>query len=149
MDKIKIHDLTSIHLNSKINELELVLKESLSAVADGDSKSSAGDKHETSVSMAQLEQEKLSNQLQGLIHLKHQLNTINPSVQHTIIQTGSLIETNNGWYYLSVAIGMVFVNDFKFYCISPDAPISQLLKGKRVNEFVEFNKKKTTIKSIL
>lgn len=148
MDKQVIHNLTVDFIQQKIDALNNIYKETLSAAAAEDSKSSSGDKHETAVSMAQLEQEKITKQINELLKQKKQLGQINSSLAHQIIKKGSLIETNNGWFYLSIGLGLVKNENFQFFCLSPQAPLGQLLMNKKVNETISFNGKTTEIKSI-
>ena len=73
-----------------------------------DAKSSAGDKHETGVAMAQLEQEKLRYQIHEFQKMQDIVQKINPSKTNSKINLGSLVETDKGWFYISVGLGSVF-----------------------------------------
>ena len=97
MDKVMIYKSTLEALNNKINDLRLILQESYPSMFD-DSKSSAGDKHETALAMAQLEQEKLTKQLNILLLQEASMKVIDPTLKHQKITIGSLVETNKGWY---------------------------------------------------
>lgn len=145
MNKTNLHKEALTFIQYKIEQLNHILQETLSATASEDSKSSAGDKHETAVSMAQLEQEKLTTQINEYIKLKAELKSLNPEHIHHTIQKGSLIETNNGWFYLSIGLGQVKTNDISFFCISQEAPLGKLLIGKTANQSIEFNGRTTNI----
>lgn len=147
MDKIKVHQAVLLFVEDKINQLKAVLEEICNATAE-DSKSSAGDKHETATSMAQLEQEKLSKQIQDFLQLKQILEKINPTLVHSKIELGSLVETNKGWYYFSVGIGVVPIDLETLFCLTLQSPIGQLLKGKSVGEKVEFNGNETIVLAV-
>jgi transcription elongation GreA/GreB family factor len=147
MIKKEIHQALKLKLNEKINELENLLKDVQVSTAQ-DSKSSAGDKHETATSMAQLEQEKLTKQIQGFLDMRQTLQGIDLAKTHTLIDVGSLIETNNGWWYFSVSMGSLTIGKNQVFCLSIQAPIGQLLKGKKVGESVLFNQKTTQVLSI-
>jgi transcription elongation GreA/GreB family factor len=148
MNKQEVH-IASLHfIQHKIDALNSIYQETLSAAASDDAKSSAGDKHETAVSMAQLEQEKITKQINTLLEQKRDLEQINTSSPHKVIQKGSLIETNNGWYYLSIGLGQVKNSNFQFFCLSPQAPLGKLLLGKTTKETISFNGKTTEIKNI-
>ncbi len=147
MDKIKVHHAVLLFVEEKINQLKSVLDEICHSTAE-DSKSSAGDKHETSTSMAQLEQEKLSKQIKDFIQLKEILDKINPSIGHNKIELGSLIETNRGWYYFSVGVGLVNVEKENIFCLTLQSPIGQLLKGKSISEKIVFNGNETIVLSV-
>lgn len=75
-----------------------------------ESKSSAGDKHETARAMMNLEQEKLERQYQELMTMKDRFDKINFESPIDKIQLGSLIETNKGFFLLSVGLGKVKTN---------------------------------------
>jgi hypothetical protein len=68
-------------LNEKQTRLESAFDDAQNALND-DSKSSAGDKHETSRAMVQLEQEKLSSQLENLTKLRQLLKSISLEKKH-------------------------------------------------------------------
>ena len=99
--------------------------------------------------MAQLEQEKLTKQINEFLLLKEALLKINPSKVHTKIEVGSLVETNNGWYYFSVGLGAVKMNQTNIFAMNPLAPIGTLLNGKMKGEQVVFNGKTTKILNVL
>lgn len=147
MDKHIVHQAILNNLIERIESLNLILNETYKSTAE-DAKSSAGDKHETGVAMAQLEQEKLTKQINELIQLKELLLKINPSTIHTKIQSGSLVETNNGWYYFSVGIGTVKINETIIFAMNPLAPIGTLLNGKTKGDSIIFNGQTTYIKSV-
>jgi glycerol dehydrogenase-like iron-containing ADH family enzyme len=128
-NKIEIHNYLVEHLNDKIGELKKLLETLYLSTSDV-AKSSAGDKHETAVSMAQLEQEKIVNQYNSLLHLKEILLRISTS------------ETN---LYISIGLGTIEMTDLKFNAISNQAPISKLLIGKKVGDEVTFNNQTTKI----
>ncbi len=148
MNKENVHSAILENLNERIQSLNSILKDTFQATAE-DSKSSAGDKHETGVAMAQLEQEKLTKQINEFLLLKEALLKINPAKVHTKIEIGSLVETNNGWYYFSVGLGAVKMNETTIFAMNPLAPIGSLLNGKTKGEKVVFNGKTTEILNVL
>ena len=82
--KIKQHHL--VLLQDKIDVYQDMIS-GLSNDAQNDSKGSAGDKHETALSMMHLEQEKLTNKLKETIVLKEILEKIDVSKIYFFIQT--------------------------------------------------------------
>ncbi|MDG1148427.1 MAG: 3-oxoacyl-ACP synthase [Crocinitomicaceae bacterium] len=121
------------------------LKNSLNS----ESKSTAGDKHETGRAMAQLEQEKLSNQLIQIMTLKETLSKVDPTEHHKLIQYGSLVNTNNGTFFFSVGLGKLTINDYDVFCITATTPLGQLLIGKRKGDTVKMNGRAMKILDIL
>ena len=143
-NKIEIHNYLVEHLNDKIGELKKLLETLYLSTSDV-AKSSAGDKHETAVSMAQLEQEKIVNQYNSLLHLKEILLRISTSETNDRVKLGSFIETDKGNLYISIGLGTIEMTDLKFNAISNQAPISKLLMGKKVGDEVTFNNQTTKI----
>lgn len=144
MNKELVHKVISANLQQRIDDLKVILQDSFDAAAE-DTKSSAGDKHETSTAMAQLEQEKLTKQINEFLELKTILKQINPARTHNKVELGSLVETNNGWYYFSIGLGAVNYEDTRMFCMTLQAPIGKLLEGKKVGESVVFNGNSTLV----
>lgn len=94
--KIKVYNRFSQLVLEKISMLQqsmLDLKESSS----NETKSSAGDKHETALAMLQIDQEKTSRQLQDALVQKALFEKIDPAISATRITNGSLVKTNKGF----------------------------------------------------
>ena len=138
MDKVVVHASTLIALSNKIASLQEILEDTYKSTLD-DSKCSAGDKHETSIAMVQLEQEKLTNQLNELLKQQRILLSINPTSRHQLIQLGSLVETKQAWYYFSIGIGLISIEKTAIFAINPDSPLGQLMMKKKAGESVTFN----------
>ncbi len=104
--------------------------------ANSETKGSAGDKHETGRAMMHLEKEKNALQLVEHLKLKKVLAQISPEETHQHVRLGSLILTNSGIYYLSIAIGKVEIGGKIYFVISPVSPIGNLLKLTNSRLFV-------------
>ena len=135
-------------LRKKIQALQNSLLE-LAEGAISDGKSSAGDKHETARAMMQLEQEKISKQLDEILVQKTVLEKIDCRLKSTKIIHGSLIKTNKGYLFLSVALGKMRVNDIDIMALSPQSPLGVKLMGLTVNSNVQINTITYTINEIL
>ena len=112
-----------------------------------DTKSSAGDKYETSREMANLERQKLAEQLAMNKKLLGFINSLSAKECHEV-QAGALVETNTVSFYISVSLGEIRVAGRKILYISPSAPLAQILLGAQVGESIEFNHQQYSIKSI-
>ena len=112
-------------------------------------KNSAGDKHETSRAMIQLELEKLGKQIYEIELNDEKLNTIKVFKTSTSVSLGSVIFTNKANYYIAIAADSCQVNSKVFYCISPQSPIGKLLIGKKINESIIFNDVENIILEII
>jgi hypothetical protein len=148
MDKTTVHAVVVQEVSRRMLQLNELLQDAFDATAN-ESKSSAGDKHETSRAMAQLEQEKIGGQLIEMTKLHTILQRIEPTFVSESIQLGSLVETSSGWFYLSVGIGILNVSGTNLFCITPNAPVGKLLVGKKVKDSIEFNGNPTQILQLL
>jgi hypothetical protein len=138
INKIQLYQKCTEIIESRILKLKTALQETQDA-ANNETKSSAGDKHETGRAMAQLETEKLTSQLTEALILIEVLNKINPSIENKTISLGSMIFTNNGNFFISVSIGKVKVESHSFFVISPISPIGKLMLTKKEKESFSFN----------
>jgi transcription elongation GreA/GreB family factor len=114
-----------------------------------ETKSSAGDKHETGRAMLQLEREKAGRQLAEINKLRTALSKINIEKKTTNVGLGSLVYTSNAHYFIAVSIGALKGGDNSFYAISPSTPIGELLMGKTVGDEVSFNGNSFVIEQLL
>lgn len=113
-----------------INEIQ----ESLTS----ETKSSAGDKHETGRAMLQLEREKAGNQLAEIVKVKEAHSKISVEKTSKTIGLGSVVYTTKANYYIAISAGELSFDDNKFYAISPNTPIGKLLIGKNVGDTIVF-----------
>jgi hypothetical protein len=97
-----------------------------------DAKGSAGDKHETALSMMHIEQEKLNSKLSECLSHKNIMDKIDPSVVAGTISLGSLVTANNKKLYLSCALPKINVNGIPVIALSPQSPLGNMLLGKSV-----------------
>jgi len=106
--------------------------------ANSETKSTAGDKHETARAMAQLEVEMLSKQLEEVnksIALLKRIPTITTS---TFVQHGSVVKTSIGTFYLSVGLGNFSVEGKNIMSISTESPLAMAIIGKQPGEKIEW-----------
>ena len=112
---------------------------------DSDTKSSAGDKFETGREMMQREMDKLSALVDNTLNSIAKLDRIADLPVSAIISEGSLVETEQDTYYISIGYGKLEA----VYAISIESPLGIELKGKKVGDRVEMRGRIITIKSIL
>ena len=115
---------------------------------ESETKSSAGDKHETGRAMLQLEMEKASQQLIVAQQMKETLHKINLSESKTKVRLGSLVVTNNATYFMSISVGRLVVDTKEYFAISIASPIGKILLGQQVDSELVFNGNKILIKEI-
>lgn len=114
-----------------------------------ETKSSAGDKHETGRAMLQLEREKAGQQLVEAQRLKETLSRIDIASNSKNICLGSVVYTTHANYFISISAGKLTIDNINFFAVSPLTPIAQLLLSKQVDNEINFKGKKFTIKEIL
>jgi hypothetical protein len=114
-----------------------------------DAKGSAGDKHETALSMMHLEQEKLNMKLKEVLSQKAVLDKIDASIVAETIVLGSLVKANGIYLYLSLALPKINVEGVNVIALSPQSPLGNKLMGNKVGFTFEINTTKYLIEEIL
>lgn len=112
---------------------------------DSESKSSAGDKHETGRAMLQLEMEKAGQQLKEVQLMKLVVEKIDANRTTQVGSLGAVIETEKANYFLGISVGRVLVNEIEYFVVSPNSPIGKLLLGKQKGGFIDFQGKRNEI----
>ena len=112
---------------------------SLTIDAQNDAKGSAGDKHETALSMMHLEQEKLNQKLAEILNQKATLDKINPDNSSNKIALGSLVQANGMLLYLSSALPKITIDNKTIIAVSTYSPLGSKLMGNEVGFSFEIN----------
>ena len=120
---------------TRLNEAMAASREA----ANSETKSSAGDKYETTRELMQAEMERLSHQLAEVSKLREALYQAEMAVPANVISIGSTVKTNRGTYFLAAGLGKITVGAEDVFVISTASPIGQLLVGKRVGDEIVFN----------
>ena len=141
----KIVDLKKALYNSCVEFIEQreetinrIINSNQSALTS-ETKSSAGDKHETGRAMLQLEMEKTSQQLDGIHDMRLILSKIRIDDISEVIKLGSVVITNRGNYFLAISAGEINILGIKYFAVSTASPIGKLLLGKSVGNAFDFN----------
>jgi len=135
--KIRVHELCIQLVKDKIKLIDNLYLSNQNAL-DSSTKSSAGDKHETSRAMIHLDQEKLSIQLLDLNKSLRILSQINIG-KHSSVNMGSLFKTDHSIFYISIGLGKISINGLDVFIMSPVSPLSQRLIGLNQNDSIDFN----------
>jgi hypothetical protein len=145
--KQKIHHHYTLQVQDKID----IFRDMISALTEdskNDAKGSAGDKHETALSMMHLEQEKLNYKLKEVLDQKTILDKIDPNSLHSKIALGSLVQANGIYLYLSLALPKISIDQVNIIALSPQSPLGEKLIGNKVDFEFEINGTKYHIQSI-
>lgn len=105
-----------------------------------ETKSSAGDKHETGRAMLQLEMEKAGQQLAEVHKMKATLERINLQNNSEKAALGSIIRTQQFNYFLAISIGKVLVDSVEYFVVSTNSPIGKQLLGIEKGATIPMNK---------
>ena len=146
--KQKIHH----HYLQLVQDRIDVFKDMILALTEdskNDAKGSAGDKHETALSMMHIEQEKLNHKLKEVLVQKAILEKIDSTTIAKTIIVGSLVKANGIYLYLSVALPKINVEGINVIALSPQSPLGNKLLGMQVNHAFEINTTNYIIQEIL
>lgn len=113
-----------------------------------DAKGSAGDKHETALSMMHIEQEKLNHKLKEVLAQKAVLDKIDSSKITKTIIVGSLVKANGIYLYLSAALPKITVDGINVIALSTQSPLGNKLMGNQEGFTFEINGTKYLIDEI-
>lgn len=145
--KASLYQLCLKFIEGRIQTAEIALKQAQEASND-DTKSSAGDKYETSREMMQQDIDRNKRLLIDAEDNRKLLNSIH-DVQHSeIARNGSLVITDQGNFYLSISAGQLHLNNETYFAISAVSPIGKLLLGKQKGDKFDFNGRKYSIKKV-
>ena len=146
--KQKIHT----HYLQLVQDRIDVFKDMILALTEdskNDAKGSAGDKHETALSMMHIEQEKLNTKLREVLTQKAVLDKIDAATTAATIIVGSLVKANGIYLYLSVALPKISVEGINIIALSPQSPLGNKLMGNTIGFTFEINTTKYLIEDIL
>ena len=118
-------------VNKTIANIEQALRD--------ESKGTSGDKHHTERAMLQIEREATGKQLREIEKVMLQLDKVTISDVSETIRLGSIIETNQANFFISISVGKLQVDDIIYLGIAPAAPIGRCLLGKVKNDQFNFN----------
>lgn len=121
----------------KLAELEAHYRD-LQEGQSSNTKSTAGDKHDTEREMVQAELNNYSRQIQVQKQNLNSLKSIDPSPKSRV-EKGALVQTAKGFFYISIPLGKIEVEGEKVWMISAASPIGQALTGKKAGEMFELN----------
>lgn len=145
--KRRLHDYCLNYVCQRIERIKSEIA-SVQHSANEETKSSAGDKHETARAMAQLEVELNSKQLIEAEKLLAALHQIDITREFITVGAGALVRTSSGDFFISISIGKINLDGNDYYVVSPDSPVGKVLMGKRGGDSFLWNNKTTVILSI-
>lgn len=127
-------------------EKELAL---LNASQNSETKSSMGDKYETSREMMQRERDNLAATLHTHKTAMALLHRLDIEKTNSVAELGSFIETDKASYFLCIGLGKLEVGGTSVNVVSMQSPIGKALIGKKPLETFVFNGLSYSIQKIL
>ncbi len=148
--KIKefLYNQCSVFVENRLQSVKNTIVEIQESLLS-ETKSSAGDKHETGRAMLQLEREKAGQQLAEIEKTKQILTKINIENTSKSLGLGCVVYTTNANYYIAISAGELIIDKDKYFAISAQTPIGKLLIGKSVGDEVIFRDQTFTITRFL
>jgi len=145
--KKKLHSLCVDYVQNRIDAATYAINAAQQA-ANEETKSSAGDKYETGRAMMQQETGRNMIQLNEAKKLMVALDQISYNSTHITSETGSLVATNDGKFYIAISAGTLTVDGETFFAVSPASPIGLKLKGLKSGDGFSLNNKVYEVKSV-
>jgi len=142
--KEKLRNICVDFVKTKFNTIQKTIQSNKDSLYS-ESKSSAGDKHETGRAMLQLEMEKAGQQLSVVQKMKIVVEKIDSSKSSQAVSLGSIIYTEAANYFIGISVGKVEVEKESYFVVSPCSPIGKLLLGKIENDVFLFQGRQTKI----
>ena len=136
MNKSDILQIVHRKLSEKIATLERIISET--RASNNETKSSMGDKYETSRETVQQEINTLQIQLNENVRAINSLKLINTNL-HQTIGLGSLVETEKGLFYIAVSLGEITFQKKKIFVISTESPLGKALTAKKSGYEISLN----------
>lgn len=127
LDKQKLLQKCKYLVQYKLEDTQRMIDEIRVASAD-DTKSTAGDKHETGRAMSHLEIEKLQSVMASLSGQAQTLENINPSRLTNQLELGAIVETSGGVFFLSAPLGRLELDGQEVWAIGMHAPLIKTLE---------------------
>jgi transcription elongation GreA/GreB family factor len=116
--------------------------------ANTEDKSSAGDKHETSRAMSQIESEMNAKQLAQAQRDLEALEKLNTSIIHEKILPGAVVVGGEQTFFIGCGLGIVAVDDKQVIALSPQAPLATQLMNKKKGDKFPFKGKQVMIEQV-
>lgn len=145
--KIQLLEHLKNYLDTRMRAA-LEAMQSAQSSANEETKSSAGDKYETARAMAQIERDRHAQLYDQIRQERAVLDRIDPEFQFQRVGLGTLVKTTVGYFFVSVSVGVVEIEQTKIIAVSSQSPLGASLMGKQVGDSFLFQQKKCTIETV-
>lgn len=140
------------HYNQQIQDKIDVFRDMIEALTEdskNDAKGSAGDKHETALSMMHIEQEKLNYKLKEFLESKMNFSNTDFDKISDKVTVGSLVQANENYFLISVALSKISIDGKTVFGISPQSPLAVKMLSNVVGYSFSINNSNYEIKQIV
>lgn len=148
LSKELIHKHCTELLQSRILGISQSIEDARAASND-DTKSSMGDKYETTREMMSIEIEKLQKQMADTQQMLLSLKVIDPGKPSSVAEPGALISTENIHFFMAAALGKIEMGNEVFMVVSPASPIGRAMFGKKKSDLFTVNGIQYSIQNIV
>ncbi len=124
-------------IRSQKNDLEEELQ-SIDAEIANETKSSAGDKFETSREMMSQSRQSIAGRIDVFNEQLYFLSQIQANSLLDKVSSGSLVETNEGYFFFGLALGNLTFKKKQVIALSFQSPLGKAFLNKQVGDQVEF-----------
>lgn len=146
-----LYQLCLEFIDNRIKTIRQAIQETQDS-ADQETKSSAGDKYETGLSMMQLDMEKQAEQLAEAIRTRDALEKIklleDMGATNGGVKPGNAVETSQGNFYIAISAGQLKTNGQIYFAVSPATPIGSKLLGLKIGDKFSFNGRDYSVNKI-
>lgn len=136
--KEKLLEHCKFVLDRKLELISFSMEE-IRGSMENETKSSLGDKHETSRARMQSEHEKLAWQLDEIKGQYELLNKVDLQRSTEIVSNQNLVLTNKGLFFIVIPLGKVDLEEKTVFVISPVSPLGKKLIGLKIGEETKVN----------
>ncbi|MFC3199445.1 3-oxoacyl-ACP synthase [Parapedobacter deserti] len=136
--KVSLLEACKTYVDQRIANALQAIASASDAAAD-DTKSSAGDKFETTREMMQQELNRHQQLLTDAKRMEKVLADLDVRIHTEPAKLGSLVKTNHGMFFIAVSVGQLQIDGTTYRAISPASPLGQRFIGAKIGEGIDFN----------
>lgn len=151
MDNLELKNKVYQKCCQVVEDKITITKEAVEAAKQAaveEERSTAGDKYDTARAMSHINQGMFASQLSEVSKLQKVLRQINIHHQYNKVESGALVKTSNGLYFIAVSLGAITIDGQQVMVISPMSPIGQLMLDKQNEDEILFNRLKIMIEDV-
>jgi len=122
--------------------------QSAQEAANGEEKSSAGDKYETGRAMGHLQKDMHARQLAELVRELAALHAVNVGEPCSVGRPGAVLRTDAVDFFIGIGLGKQTIDGRVVVFLSPQAPLAQTLQNKKTGDTLLFQRETLLIREI-